>query len=56
MESEEAIGKYWWDESGRKIGPLFSVGEGRKRMSGQTVWNSEGLDFFYNTKKKWEEI
>jgi hypothetical protein len=25
-------------------------------MNGQTVRNSEGLDFFYNTKKKWEEI
>jgi hypothetical protein len=60
-------GKEMWDQKKRlegtggtsheeKIGPLFSVGEGRKRMSGQTVWNSEGLDFFYDTKKKWEEI
>ena len=60
-------GKEMWNQKKRlestggttqeeKIGPLFSVGEGRKRMSGQTVWNSEGLDFFYNTKKKWEEI
>ena len=40
----------------KKIQPLFSRGEGRKRVSGQTVWNNAGLEFFYRTEKIWREV
>ena len=60
-------GKESWDQTKRlestpgtrpekKIQPLFSRGEGRKRVSGQTVWNNTGLEFFYTTEKIWREV
>ena len=36
--------------------PLFSAGEGRKRESGISVWNKEGLDFYYTVEKNWREV
>ena len=31
----------------KKARPLFSAGEGRKRENGISVWNTEGLEFYY---------
>ena len=36
--------------------PLFSSGEGRKRESGISVWNKEGLEFYYTVEKNWREV
>jgi hypothetical protein len=36
--------------------PLFTKGEGRKRESGRTVWNNEGLNFYYTAEKNWKKV
>ncbi len=38
----------------KKARPLFSAGEGRKRESGVSVWNKEGLEFYYTAEKNLE--
>ena len=40
----------------KKLRPLFSAGEGRKRESGISVWNKEGLKFYYTVEKNWKEL
>jgi len=40
----------------KKVRPLFSVGEGRKRDSGISVWNKEGLEFYHTVEKNWREV
>ena len=52
-----------WDEAKnpstspeKKLSPLFSKGEGRKRESGISMWNKEGLAFYYTVEKNWKEI
>jgi hypothetical protein len=32
---------------------LFSIGEGKGRESGKTVWNNDGLEFFYTVERDW---
>jgi hypothetical protein len=59
-------GKESWDQTKRlqctpgatekKIQPLFSRGDGKKRLSGNTVWNNAGMEFFYTAEKNWREI
>jgi hypothetical protein len=50
-----------WDEAKnpstspeKKLSPLFSKGEGRKRESGISMWNKEGLDLYYTVEKTGE--
>jgi len=38
----------------KKVRPLFSSGERRKRESGISVWNKEGLEFYYTVEKTGE--
>jgi hypothetical protein len=55
-----------WDQARRqqvnqtqeesKAQPLFTKGEGRKRESGMTVWNKEGLNFYYTAEKNWKKV
>jgi hypothetical protein len=40
----------------KKLKPLYSAGEGRKRESGISMWNKEGLAFYYTMEKNWKEI
>jgi hypothetical protein len=40
----------------KKLKPLFSSGEGRKRESGKSMWNKEGLEFYYTVEKNWKEL
>jgi hypothetical protein len=35
---------------------LFSTGEGKRRESGKTVWNNDGLEFFYTVERNWMEV
>ncbi len=60
-------GKDSWDQTKRlgctqgttqekKIQLLFSRGDGKKRLSGITVWNNPGLEFFYTAEKNWREV
>ena len=51
-------GKELWDQAKnpstspeKKVRPLFSAGEGRKRESGISMWNKEGLEFYI-----WREV
>ena len=55
-------GQDMWDQAKKqstspekKLRPLFSAGEGRKRKSGISVWNKEGLEFYYTVEKNWRE-
>ncbi len=43
-------------EPEKKAKPLFSTGERKKRESGKSVWNKEGLEFYYNVEKNWREV
>jgi hypothetical protein len=56
-------GQEMWDQAKnpstspkKKLRPLFSAGEGRKRESGISVWNKEGLEFYYMVEKNWREV
>ena len=56
-------GKEMWDQAKnqstspeKKVRPLFSAGEGRKRESGISMWNKEGLEFYYTVEKHWREV
>jgi hypothetical protein len=40
----------------RKAQPLFTTGEGKKKESGRTVWNDEGLNFYYTAEKNWKKV
>ena len=37
----------------KKEKTLFSTGEGKKRESGKSVWNDEGLEYYHGVEKKW---
>jgi hypothetical protein len=45
-----------WTQVESKALPLFTKGEGQKRESGKTVWNSEGLNFYYMAEKNWKKV
>ena len=56
-------GKDMWDQAKnpgtspkKKAMPLFSVEEGRKRESGISVWNKEGMEFYYMVDDNWREV
>jgi len=36
--------------------PLFTKAEGQKRESGKTVWNNEGLNFYYTAERNWKKV
>ncbi len=36
--------------------PLFTAGEGTKRVFGQSTWNKEGLQYFYTAETNWKEV
>ncbi len=40
----------------KRAKPLFSTGEGKRRESGKTVWNNDGLEFFYTAERNWMEV
>ena len=51
-------GQDMWDQAKnpstspeKKLKPLYSSGEGRKRESGISMWNKEGLAFYYTVEK-----
>ena len=56
-----------WDQSKRRISTpdaepekkmtaRFSTGKGKKRESGKSVWNDEGLEFYYQARKNWKDV
>ena len=36
--------------------PLFTKGEGAKRIKGETLWNNKGRKYFARAEAKWREI
>ena len=36
--------------------PLFTKGEGQKRESGKTMWNKEGLSYYYTAEMNWKKV
>ena len=40
----------------KKIMPMFTKGEGLKRESGKTVWDKNGLNFYYTAEKNWKAV
>jgi hypothetical protein len=56
-------GQEMWDQAKnsstcpeKKLRPLYSTGEGRKKESGISMWNKEGLEFYYTMEKNWREV
>jgi hypothetical protein len=56
-------GQEMWDQAKnpsaspeKKLRPLFSSGEGRKKESGISMWNKEGLEFYYTVEKNWKKL
>jgi hypothetical protein len=43
-------------EGEKKQRPLFTCGEGKKRIYGKTTWNMEGLDYFYTVEKNSKDV
>jgi hypothetical protein len=46
------------DSDGRsmKQKPLFTSGEGKKRIFGKLTWNKEGLKYFHIAEINWQEV
>ena len=40
----------------KKLQSLFTKGEGQKRESGRTVWNNEGLNYYYTAERNWRNV
>jgi hypothetical protein len=40
----------------KKALPLFTKGEGQERESGRTIWNNEGLNFYYTAERNWKKL
>ena len=40
----------------KKIMPMFTKGEGLKRESGKTVWDKNGLNFYYTAEKNLKAV
>ncbi len=40
----------------KKLRSLFTYGGGQKRMQGKSLWNKEGIRFFFRVEAKWKEI
>lgn len=40
----------------KKVRPNFTSGSGQKRANGKTLWNKEGMRYFRNAMKTWENI
>jgi hypothetical protein len=60
-------GKDMWDQTKRRqenpevrhekrAKLLVSTGEGKRRESGKTVWNNDGLEFFHTAERNWTEV
>lgn len=43
-------------EDEKKTLPLFTQGEGQKRESGKTVWNKDGLNYYYTAEMNWKKV
>lgn len=44
------------NEKDRRLRPLFTSGEKKKREYGQTTWSDEGIDYYENGLKKWKVV
>jgi hypothetical protein len=40
----------------KKLKPVFTSGGGQKRIQGKTLWNKDGMRYFWNAEEKWKEI
>ncbi len=40
----------------KKMRPLFTQGYGQKQIKGESLWNKEGMRFFFSAEAKWKEI
>jgi hypothetical protein len=40
----------------KKVRPLFSGGQGKKRAYGKSMWNDKGLDYYYTAEQKWTDV
>ena len=40
----------------KKKKPLFTKGEGAKRLKGESLWNNKGRKYFASAEAKWREI
>ncbi len=40
----------------KKMRSLFTQGDGKKQMKGESLWNKEGMIFFWSAEEKWKEI
>ena len=58
-------GQEMWDQDIRiraggdqekKIKPLFTSGDGKKRIVGKSLWNKEGKTYFWSVEEKWKQI
>jgi hypothetical protein len=39
-----------------KMKPKFTGGKGLKRLKGKSLWNKEGMNFFYTADENWQKI
>ena len=36
--------------------PKFTGGKGLKRLKGKSLWNKEGMNFFYTADENWQKV
>ncbi len=40
----------------KNLKPLFTSESGQKRTQGESLWNLEGMKYFYQAEKKWRQV
>ena len=40
----------------KKTRPLFTCGEGQKRLLGQSVWSDDGMEYYETARNNWIEV
>jgi len=44
------------DKPTKKARPLFTSGMGKKHLFGVSLWNKEGLNYYYTAEENWKTL
>ncbi len=40
----------------KKLHPLFTRSNGKKRLFGKSMWTREGMEYFYTVERNWKQV
>jgi hypothetical protein len=52
----QELGAEGMENPEKKLRLLFTSGSGQKRTQGKSLWNLEGMKYFHQVGKKWEQV